>query len=145
MIVGIKTKLYGVLAASCGLVISMTLGASPASAQVTVLARGPGGAAAVVVSSNAPDTWNRAVGEANRRGGGYYTLLQSDITGYGAVQCYTAANGVPVYFLVQGYSNPGDADRQAFANAQRIAPRGVSIALCGNWNNQNRHPLQRGN
>lgn len=130
------------IAAAAALAAVCVVGVSAARAQVTVLAHN-GAPAATVSWSNAPDTWDRALRDANQRGGNYRSLLQSEVPGYGAVQCFTHA-GRSYYFVAEGHGSAAAADRQAFSYAQRQAPQGVTIALCANWNNQNRYALQRG-
>lgn len=114
------------------------------SAQVYVYARED--KADIVQVFNVEDGASRILKQVSEKEGKWFSLLETDTLGHGAVFCVANPQGEnPKYFYSLGKTSPAEAIIEARSKAQEYS-KGKSnhnVFVMRTFNNQNKYPLKR--
>ncbi len=114
------------------------------SAQVYIFARED--KPDIIQSFNADDGNSKIQKQIAEHEGKWFSLLESDVPGYGAVFCVADPNGSnPKYFISLGKRNPAEAIVEARSKAQDYSKGKINLEVfvMRTFNNQNKFPLKR--
>lgn len=111
-------------------------------AQVYVYARED--KAGVVQTLNVEDGAAKIKKQIADHEGKWFSLLETDVAGQGAIFCVADAGGVnPKYFYSSGKATAAEAITEARSNAQEHSKKrpGSSVFIMRTFNNLNKYPL----
>lgn len=113
-------------------------------AQVYVFARED--KADIVQNFNIENGGVKILKQIAEKEGKWFSLLETDVPGHGAVFCAANAEGTnPRYFFSFGKTSPAEAIIEARSKAQDFAKErsGLNVFIMRTFNNQNKYPLKR--
>ncbi|MEJ6978857.1 hypothetical protein WG906_00245 [Pedobacter sp. P351] len=114
------------------------------SAQVYVFARED--KADILQNFNMEDGGAKILKQLAEKEGKWFSLLETDVTGHGAVFCVASPNGSnPKYFYSVGKANAAEAIVEARSKAHNYSKdkSGLNVFIMRTFNNQNKYPLKR--
>ena len=114
------------------------------SAQVYVFARED--KAEIVQNFNIEDGGSKILKQVSEKEGKWFSLLETDKPGHGAVFCVTGADGSnPKYFYSFGKATSAEAIEEARLKAQEYSKGNFSlkVTIMRAFNNQNKYSFKR--
>ena len=114
------------------------------SAQVYVFARED--RADIIQNFNTEDGGTKVQKQIEEREGKWFSLLETDIPGHGAIFCVASSVGAhPKYFVSYGKTSPAEAIIEARSKAQDYSKgkSNADVFIMRTFNNQNKYPFKR--
>jgi hypothetical protein len=120
------------------------LNLTESSAQVYVFARED--KADIIQNFNMEDGGAKIQKQVSEKEGKWFSLLETDVLGHGAIFCVANQNGAsPKYFYSFGKATSAEAIMEAREKAQEFSKNkaNLDVFIMRTFNNQNKYPLKR--